>query len=330
MTTRSEQRRTTLGTVLGVPIAAAAGWIGYSALAVPHDLPLPPAIDAEQRTLYGRAGQLNYYVAGTGRPLVLIHSINAAASAYEVGPIFEHYRHTRRVYALDLPGFGFSDRSAREYTPRVYTDAILDLLNEIVPDDGPVDALGLSLGSEFLARAASEQPEHFRTVALISPTGFGKREQYYRPIGSTRGSPVARRIFEFPVWSRPFYDLLTTKISIRYFLKQTFGAYDTIDEGLLEYDYVSAHQPDAQHAPFAFISGTLFSAGIDRIYEAVQVPVWFAYGPRIRFSDYGDLSNVRGRSNWTIQEFPTGGLPHFEQPATFLAAYAAFLAQATT
>ncbi len=91
---------------------------------------------------------------------------------------------------------------------------------------------------------------------------------------------------------------------------------------------MTAHQPDAQHAPFAFIAGLLFSADIDRIYEALQLPVWLAYGPRIRFSDYGDLHNIAGRSNWTVQEFDTGGLPHFEQLPAFVAAYDAFLAQA--
>ena len=39
------------------------------------------------------------------RPLLLLHSINASASAYEVKPLFEHYRQQRPVYAPDLPGF---------------------------------------------------------------------------------------------------------------------------------------------------------------------------------------------------------------------------------
>src|SRR5215212_3887006 len=168
--------RKIVGSALGLPVAAMLAGIGYSALFVPHALDLPPALDAERRELDGRAGRLNYYVAGSGQPLLLIHSINAAASAYEMRPLFEHYRASRRVYALDLPGFGFSDRTARDYTPRLYVDAILDMLDEIKRESGvsSLDVLALSLGAEFLARAASEHPNRFSTLALVSPTGFGK------------------------------------------------------------------------------------------------------------------------------------------------------------
>ncbi len=153
---------------------------------------------AERHELAGRAGRLSYYAAGEGVPLLLVHSINAAASAYEVRPLFEHYRATRRVYALDLPGFGFSDRSPRNYTPRIYTDAIIDLLDAISQDAGsaPVDALGLSLGSEFLARAASEQPDRFRSLALVTPTGLRHNDRFYGPPGSTRGKPAVRTFFD--------------------------------------------------------------------------------------------------------------------------------------
>jgi hypothetical protein len=34
---------------------------------------------------------------------------------------------------------------------------------------------------------------------------------------------------------------------------------------------------------------------------------------------------VHGRANWTAQAFETGGLPYFEQPELFCAAYASFL-----
>jgi hypothetical protein len=71
------------------------------------------------------AGDVCLYVRGRGRPLLLIHSVNAAASSAEVRPLEERYRHSRRVYSMDLPGFGLSERAPRPYSPRLMTDAVL-------------------------------------------------------------------------------------------------------------------------------------------------------------------------------------------------------------
>ena len=78
--------------------------------------PLPPAVSGERFEFDSPAGRLSAYVAGSGPPLLLVHSVNAAASAAEVRPLHEHYNASRRVFALDLPGFGFSERGDRRYT----------------------------------------------------------------------------------------------------------------------------------------------------------------------------------------------------------------------
>jgi pimeloyl-ACP methyl ester carboxylesterase len=312
---------------VGLPLAALAG-IGYSALFVPHHMELPPALPGDRREFTGRAGRLSYYAAGTaGPPLLLIHSVNAAASAYEVRPPFERYSLSRRVYALDLPGFGFSERSSRDYTPRLYADAILDMLDEIQRDCGAeaVDTLALSLGCEFLARAASEHPQRFASLALVSPTSMGKDDRFYGEPGSVRGVAAARSFWEFPPWSQALFDLLNSRASQRYFLAKTFGSSDAIDQGLLEYDYPTAHQPGARHAPFAFISGLLFSADITRVYEALEPPVWVAHGVRGDFTNYGGVARLAARPNWEVSVFQTGGIPYFERPDEFAAAYDTFL-----
>ena len=106
--------------------------------------------------------------------MLLIHSINAAGSAYEVRPLYEHYRNSRTVYALDLPGYGFSERDDRDYTPRLMTDAIHSMVAEIqrLHGDAPIDVLALSLSGEFLARAAFEAPAAFRSLALDESDRF--------------------------------------------------------------------------------------------------------------------------------------------------------------
>jgi len=284
-------------------------------------------VSGERRLLASPGGQLSYYVDGPegAAPLLLIHSINAAGSAYEVRPLYEYYRKARRVYALDLPGFGFSERTDRVYSPALMVDAIFTMVREIqrIHGSAPINALAVSLGCEFLALAAARTPNSFRSLALVSPTGFRKGEGLGRD-DTPGGRPFLRDLLSFPIWGRAFFDLLTSKPSIRYFLEKTWGS-KAIDEGLLEYDYLTTHQPGAQHAPYSFVSGLLFTRGIRSTYASLDLPVWMAHGVRGDFTDYGGKSAVEGKTNWTIQEFPTGALPHFEVLDKFVRAYDAFL-----
>lgn len=309
--------------------AGVAGWLSYSALAVDHNLPLPPAIDAERKLFISpEAGLLSYYVDNDspGRPLVLIHSINAAASSYEMRPIFNHFRGTRPVYALDLPGFGFSERSARPYSPRLYAQAILDFLKTQV--SGAVDIVALSLGSEFAALAANEQQELVNTLTLISPSGFTPRgdlgsSQRARSVG---GSETLYNIFAFPLWSQGFYDLLATRPSIHYFLQQSFVG--PVDPGVMEYAYLTAHQPGARNAPLHFVSGRLFTPAIrELVYEQLRMPVLVMYDrdPYVRF---GNLEiTLKSRANWYSTPIaPTLGLPQFERMPDVAAALENFWA----
>ncbi|MEO0615616.1 MAG: alpha/beta hydrolase [Pseudomonadota bacterium] len=284
---------------------------------------LPTAVDAERLEFEGRAGRQSYYAAGSGTPLLLFHSINAAGSVYEVKPIFEHFRASRTVYASDLPGFGFSDRSDRDYSVRLYTDAIHDLVDQ-VPGETPVDALALSLSSEFLARAARERPKRFRSLTFVTPTGFNRGADKLRaPEGATREMGWLYEVLTVPLWRKGLYGLLVRPGVIRYFLKRTWGS-DSFDEGLAAYGDVTTHQPGAENAPYAFLSGKLFSRDIRNVYETLKMPVWLPHGTRGDFKDFRGADWARAAGNWQVQAFESGALPHFEVPDTFLAAAEAF------
>lgn len=203
------------------------------------------------------------------------------------------------------------------------TDAVLTALEEIRRiHDVPADAIGLSLSCEFLARAAIEKPELVRTLGLISPTGFeGKARD---DGGGTRGQNWLHRILNFPLWSGSLFRFLTTKFVIRKFLQKTWGS-KNIDEPLLEYDYQTTHQPGAEHAPYYFVSGYLFSKDILNIYQALRHPVWMVHGTRGDFVDYHHASRVKGRANWTFDIFETGAFPQFEALAPLAVSYESFL-----
>ena len=291
---------------------------------------LPPAVSGERFELDTAAGRISVYQAGTPPPavagaprlppLLLVHSVNAAASVAEVAPLFEHYRRDRAVYALDLPGYGFSDRSDRPYTPRMMTDAVLAVIARMRQDHGaePVDVLAVSLSCEFAARAQCESPGAIRRLALVSPTGFSRSKRRYGAPGTTLGVPWLYRLFTWPFWAEGIFRTLTRPGVIRYFLQRTWGS-KGIDEDLWRYAVVTTRQAGARHAPFRFVSAYLFSADINHVYEAVDVPVWVSMATRGDFTDYQGRHTVQGRRNWQFHAVEGGALPYFEPGSTCIA-----------
>lgn len=277
----------------------------------------------------GPVGDVACHVAGPvdAPPLLLVHSVNAAASVHEMRPLVEHFARTRRVYAPDLPGFGASARPDVVYTPATMTAALLAVAGHIAEAHGqvPLDALALSLSCEFLARVALEHPGAWRSLALVSPTGFSGTRPAYGPSGGTRALPRLHALLAGRPWSRALFNLLTTRASIRFFLRKTYGRRD-IDEEMFEAAWACAREPGARHAPLCFLCGYLFSADIGRVYEALRVPVWMVHGVRGDFVDYRQKTSLALGPNWSWTVMPTGALPWFEQADAFCADYARFLA----
>jgi pimeloyl-ACP methyl ester carboxylesterase len=271
--------------------------------------------------LFRLGGITGYTLGNKGAPLLLVHSVNAAASAAEVRPVYEHFAATRRVFAYDMPGYGLSERADIAYTPRLMTDALHTVAAEVRRrcDPGrPVDAMAVSLGCEFLARAAVEQPADWGRLAFVSPTGFNGRSPRRGAPGSTREIGWLRRLLQVP-WAPSLFRALTRPGVVRYFLQRTWGRRQ-IDETLWAYCVQSAREPGAQHAPLQFLSGCMFSADIHDVYERVSQPAWMSQAARGDFTDYRQAQRVAHKPNWTIDVLQAGALPYFELPTEFCAA----------
>jgi pimeloyl-ACP methyl ester carboxylesterase len=293
-------------------LGLALAWAVHSRNRVQHSLPLTSALDAELRFFESpSAGRLGYYVAGPQQrgkaPVLMLHSVNAAASSFEMRPLFERLAQTHRVYALDLPGFGFSARANREYTPELMRNAVIEFLLGVLKGL-PVHAIALSLGCEFLALAAQEQPSWFRTLTLLSPTGFGARAR------QNVKRPRLLRALLSPTLRRPLFDLLTTRPSIRFFTR--LSAARPLPAEFSDYAYVTSHQADAEFAPLHFIASALFTPDIADVYMALKQPALLLHGSD-RFAGVEGADALLAYPNWQIAPFDrAGALPHWDFPET--------------
>ena len=266
------------------------------------------ALNADRKTIRSEiAGDISYYFdsSAQGTPLLLLHSINAAPSAIEMKPLFDYFRRYRPVYAPDLPGFGCSDRSDRTYNRELYKSAIIEFQEKVIGLKS--DIIALSLTSEFAAEATIETS--FKSLVMISPTGLDKRK---RP--SKKTSARINKFLSLPVIGSTLFKKVTCKASISFFLNQAFS--DKAPQELKDYAYITSHQPGASRAPFAFLSGNLFSEdAVKKVYEKLSLPTLVIYDqdPNIGFSRLSNLLETNPMIKEAIIK-PSHGLPHWEHP----------------
>ena len=273
--------------------------------------PLGEALDAPRHALVTRVGaRIAWYGddTSTGRPLVLVHSINAAPSSYEVKPLFDHYRGRRPVYSLDLPGFGHSDRPVGPYSAEGFATVLVDFLDQAV--QRPADVLALSLSCEFAARAALQSAGRISSLVLISPTGFSDRE----PPGPGLGRPL-HWVLSLPLLGSCLYALVSSRPSIRHYLGKSFVG--EVPAGMVDYAYATSHQPGARHAPLKFLSMQFFTRDAPtRLYGVLpaDLPV-LAIADRDPYVTFERLPGfAAAHPHWQYSTLaPHLGLPHWER-----------------
>lgn len=281
---------------------------------------LPPALDADVFFLQG----INCYLAGSGAPLLLVHDVDATASAAELRPVVEHYRAKRTVFAPDLPGFGLSERGERPYSPRLMTDAVQAVGTQIGLRcaGAPIDALAVGLGCEFLARAAAEAPQRYARLAFVDPTGLRSGRPLRAAPGSTRTVPALRAMIRSSAWSDALFRAWTRPSAVRHRLERRWGS-RAIDEALCDYDLHSARQPGARFAPMHYLAGSLSSADIHTVYERLPQPVWVCLGLPGTHVDLDGLAQVR--RHWRLSLLHSGAVPFLGQANAFFDEFDAFL-----
>lgn len=290
--------------------------------------PLQRSMDVEGTIVPSPAGDLFLYedTLGEGTPVVLVHSVNAAASSYEMRPLFQGLRGKRPVLAFDLPGFGRSQRGEREYDRSLYREAVLAMIDRAAQHrGGQVHVVALSLGCEFAAAAALERPDTVRSLTMISPTGLGRPREAPQQAAAAGRSEKILRVLSTPIVGVPLFAALVSRPSIHYFLSKSFVG--PTDKGLQRYSRVAGHQPGARFAPFAFLSGKLFDPEVaTAVYEKLRCPV-LVVRDQDAYTDFALLPEMLRRPGWSATRItPTLGLPQFEQPGQTLAALRTFWA----
>ncbi len=113
--------------------------------------------------------RVHYYVGGRGKPLVLVHGLGAMAESWaEV--MITLMRHGYQVYAIDLPGFGRSDRPDVDYSIAFQAEILKQFFDS--QNLARADLGGWSMGGWVAMKFTLGHPERVRRVFVVDSAGL--------------------------------------------------------------------------------------------------------------------------------------------------------------
>ncbi|HWN08965.1 MAG TPA: alpha/beta fold hydrolase [Pyrinomonadaceae bacterium] len=300
-----------------------AGGAGVAALAALNAAIQRNASEPDTSALGGEAnffpwkhGLVFYKVSGLqnpGPPVVFIHGIGAGASSFMWRKNFDELARDFPVFALDLLGFGFSDKPATvPYSADLYVDLITDFIREI--SGYPVNVVASSLGAAYAIRVADEHPELINSLILNAATGADALNRRPGMAGA-----AFYGLLQSPVLGTSFYNVMASERSIRDYARDNlFYDHKRVTDRFVTNLYATSHQQGAQHAIAAFLSGYLNTdtrAPFARLTQPT-VLVWGKQDPTIPVDKGESLRELNPRARLEVFDY-CRMMPEQEHPEKF-------------
>ncbi|MFC9841553.1 alpha/beta fold hydrolase [Rhodococcus sp. NPDC127530] len=246
------------------------------------------------------SARLRYLEGGTGSPLLLLHTVRTQAEHFQ--RLIPLLLPTYSVYALDLPGMGYSDiEPGASYQEPDMRRAVERLINELDLDD--VTRVGESMGAVLALTTAADLPDRVRRVIAVNPYDYAG--------GIARSSLLARVIISgiLAPGVGPTFAGVEPKPVMRAILRGGL-----VDTSALTDEYVNELLAVGRRPGYSTVARAVYAnlpslIAARSLYPRVKVPVHVVYGDKdwSRPSDRHD--NTRLLTDADFLHIPDAG--HF-------------------
>lgn len=254
-------------------------------------------------------------------PLLFLHNFGGGASAYEWSKVYPAFANKYRILAPDLIGWGESDHPIRDYQIQDYLTTISEFIHQTCSQ--PVTVIASSLTAGLTIRLAISQPDLFKALFLVSPSGFDDFGQ-----GAGRRLPLS-------VINTPFLDNLIyalgaeNEVAVSNFLQSfLFSKPERVTQEMVEAYLTSAQQPNAKFSALAFLRGDLYF-DLSLYIQQLKIPTVFFWGEEAQFTNINLGRRLASLNKDAIRAFygiaDTGILLHLEMPEVFIGLLSKYL-----
>ena len=272
----------------------------------------------QEKYLQLGAARVCYIDEGSGPALLFVHGLGASMTNWS--PSIEHFKHSYRVIALDLPGFGMSQRAGGECTVEQFSGAILALLSQLGVDRASI--VGNSLGGLLALHISLEHPELVESLVLVDSAGAHPFPRWLRTATDRLPVSLLKRAVLFYAFKLPRY---SWGHRLAGFYVRNEHTQAMLDEALSVED-----RPDLDQYLDTYIrtTRTAISARLDDRIGEIDRPVLLVWGQKDLALPLkvGQRMNRMIKGSFLVAIPDAAHVPMLDQPEAFNAAVEVFLA----
>ena len=208
----------------------------------------------------------HYVVTGDGPPVLLLHGLGASVVTWRdnLGPLSTAFR----VYAVDLPGHGDSDKPDIDYAVDTMVRFVVRFMESLDLESTAI--IGNSIGGALGLITALRHPDLISRLILVDSAGLGREVSPYLRLVSIPGLGAL---------------LESSRVGgTRFMLKKVFVDQSFVTQELLDELYRSRQMPGAKEAVVRVIRRTVGLRGVRKEYvylndlPRLNIPLMLVWG----------------------------------------------------
>ena len=274
----------------------------------------------------GRALDVQYDVAGSGNPVLLLPAMGPVSTRAEMWPMARRLEHRLQTVVVDWPGFGAAPRPRVRWRQDLYRAFLADFCARVF--DGPVPVVAVGHSCVYVLQQARDRPASWSRIVMIAPTWRGPLPT---AIGDHRRLyALLRRLVELPLLGEALYRCgVASPMLARMYRTHAYGNAEKVTPRLITEKVRVARQRNARYAAAAFHTGALDPVGDQAAFlelvEHLLVPVLTVCGTETPAPYWREMAALFQRPEVTVSRVPGALAPHEENPAPVSRAVEDFL-----
>lgn len=221
-----------------------------------------------------RGYKIQYTVIGRGQPLILIHGFGASIGHWRKNiPVLADAGY--KVFAIDLLGFGASDKPILDYSQKLWVELLKDFWETHIQE--PTIFVGNSIGGLLSLAVMAEHPEITAGGVLINCAGGLNHRPNELNLFLQFSIRSFIQLLRSPIIGTFLFDRIRHKDRIRRTLYQVYLNREAVTDELVELLHTPSCDPNAQQV-FALILSAPPGVSSKELLAKVKSPLLVIWG----------------------------------------------------